>query len=413
MKRGTKHLRRYGTLLMFILYQIIAIRFWFNSNGAHIDVRIVKPGHSSDNTTNLHLPLKKFVPWKQRTDKPVPCLIEPTGSFIFHRHHGKNIQGQPSKVGLLYIKNEKAASSTLASVAVRIAHAIAQRTNATETNKDGNVIDLKLCSYRGISHLWSTRTGEFKTRDHDQSFLWTFLKDPTRRQLSLFFYFYVDWDDTHEYTTETFFQFMNKMDGKPIDGQANKLNGRTIRKQLKGTQNETIINEYIQQMINEMDFIGLVERMDESLVLLALMLDLPMSDVLSINSKLSGNYMIQHRSQKCRRMGYSRPLLPGIQDYLQSAEWMNMTKIDNMLYAAVNRSIDHTIEHVIGQHTFNKAMQEFLDAKMLIVKDHCSNSIVTVCTSNGTKVPARSKAKCYHGDVGCGYECLNSLFPFK
>ena len=114
-----------------------------------------------------------------------------------------------------------------------------------------------------MSHLWSTHTGEFKTRDHDQSFLWTFLKDPTRRQLSLFFYFYVDWDDTHEYTTETFFQFMNKMDGKPIDGQANKLNGRTISKQLKGTQNETIINEYIQQMINEMDFIGLVERMDE------------------------------------------------------------------------------------------------------------------------------------------------------
>ena len=123
--------------------------------------------------------------------------------------------------------------------------------------------------------------------------------------------------------------------------------------------------------------------------------------------------MIQHRSQKCRRMGYSRPLLQGIQDYLQSAEWMNMTKIDNMLYAAVNRSIDHTIEHVIGKHTFNKAMQEFLDAKMLIVKDHCSNSIVTACTSNGTRAPSRSKTKYYHGDVGYGYECLNSLLPFK
>eukprot|EP00957_Ditylum_brightwellii_P134961 10290248-Ditylum_brightwellii.AAC.1 len=53
-----------------------------------------------------------------------------------------------------------------------------------------------------------------------------------------------------------------------------------------------------------------------------------------------------------------------------------------MLYDAVNRSIDLTIDDVIGRDAFNVRLQEFVRAKVL-THDRCSNKVVTVCTAGG------------------------------
>ena len=61
---------------------------------------------------------------------------------------------QPTEEGLLYIKIEKAASSTLASVAARSAIAIAERTHANTTREDGTEVP-RICRFRGMGHLVS------------------------------------------------------------------------------------------------------------------------------------------------------------------------------------------------------------------------------------------------------------------
>ena len=94
---------------------------------------------------------------------------------------------------MLYIKIEKAASSTLASVAARTAIAIAERTQANATREDGTEAP-RICRFRGMGHLWSKRSKNLlDERNRDHTFLWTFLKNPTKRFLSIYFFFHIDW----------------------------------------------------------------------------------------------------------------------------------------------------------------------------------------------------------------------------
>mmetsp|Transcript_29065 Transcript_29065/g.44358 ORF Transcript_29065/g.44358 Transcript_29065/m.44358 type:complete len:494 (+) Transcript_29065:41-1522(+) len=369
------------------------------------------------------LPFKPFIPWKRRKDHPLPCIIDRTRPADWDPMNAY-IQKQPSDTGLLYIKIEKAASSTLASVAGRIAHAMAHRTNAyvTKVDDDGNenkdgIEVRKVCRFRGLSHLWAKRTKSYNKRDRDQSFLWTFLKDPMQRELSLYFYFYLDWGIKHNYTVDSFHDWL----GRHSDGneQTTMLADEKAKRDfdemmLQQNTNETMLDDFVQKTIDEMDFIGLVERMDESLVLLALMLDLPVTDVLYTSSKQSGDYTLIEKQKRCERIGIHRPLLPGIKDYFESVEWEQRARVDRMLHAAVNRSIDHTIEHVVGREIFDEAMREFMDAKK-VVSDHCTinSRIVLACTEDGGVVPQADRSKCYLSDAGCGHECLDEVFPFQ
>ena len=101
---------------------------------------------------------------------------------------------------------------------------------------------------------------------------------------------------------------------------------------------DALARELVQRTIDDMDFIGLVERMDESLVLLSFMLDVPVTDVLYMDAKVSGNYMQKDGESTCRQIGLKRPLFPSTEQFLQSDRWKEIVKLDRMLYDAVNRT---------------------------------------------------------------------------
>eukprot|EP00957_Ditylum_brightwellii_P139367 10621802-Ditylum_brightwellii.AAC.1 len=65
-------------------------------------------------------------------------------------------------------------------------------------------------------------------------------------------------------------------------------------------KDDALARKFIQETMEQMDFLGLVERMDESLVLLSFMLDLPATDVLYLDSKVAGNYMVPPKEKGCR-----------------------------------------------------------------------------------------------------------------
>lgn len=172
--------------------------------------------------------------------------------------------------------------------------------------------------------------------------------------------------------------------------------------------NDTDLYQVIQETIDDFDFLGLVERMDESLVLLSFMLDLPVTDFLYLDAKLGGEKIYFRKEGKCRRCGYKRPLLPGMQAHIESKQFADAMRVDNMIYDAVNRSIDRTIENVIGRERFDASVLEFQEAKAAVDK-HCADKIFTKC---GDGVGANvTLSKCYHLDIGCGYECVDELYP--
>jgi len=231
----------------------------------------------------------------------------------------------------------------------------------------------------------------------------------------MYFFFIIDLkgnDYTEEHLTEWLRIKMRKNPGGQLSEIADKLPKVNLT---KFTDEE--IKSYIQKTIDNMNFIGLVERMNESLVLLQLMLDLHPSDVAIVaSSKMAGDYMIFDADKKagCQRLGYKRDIFPGAQQFLESDEWKQLTKIEYMLYDAVNRSIDHTIDTVIGRDRFNNALEEFEKVQQEVT-EYCKDRVQSECTANGTVVPEEQRSKCYtdSGRLGCGYECLDEIYPLE
>ena len=96
----------------------------------------------------------------------------------------------------------------------------------------------------------------------------------------------------------------------------------------------------------------------------------------------------------------------GMKAYFASPLWQNVTYWDNVLHAAVNRSLDLTIQ-ALGPDTFARRLAEFRRLRRL-VQQECSAQVKFPCLSNGTKLPPR-ETSCLEGDMGCGFECMDQV----
>jgi hypothetical protein len=164
----------------------------------------------------------------------------------------------------------------------------------------------------------------------------------------------------------------------------------------------------IHETIKQFNFMGLLERLDESLVILQLLLGLQPHDVLYLTgAKRSASFDI---SNQCRQLPENIKT-PTLQEYFNSEQWFQDNHGDYMLYNAVNSSLDLTIERYIGTSKFDAALKEFQRVQRL-ANEHCAYK--SPCIANGVYRPKNETgAKCYAEDWGCGYECLDALFPAK
>ena len=175
----------------------------------------------------------------------------------------------------------------------------------------------------------------------------------------------------------------------------------------------------LRHLIHTYDFLIVVERMEESVTALALILGIPLSHVLISSAKVAvtktnttttitttgGGYILSRhgrRKGQCIRPG-TQPMSTGVQGYLQSEPWLAMNYADEVLYRAANTSLDHTIAR-IGPTKFAKALDEYRQLA-LFVRDYCGSRIGTGCTATG--IPIQPMEACYNRDFGCGYECMD------
>jgi hypothetical protein len=158
-------------------------------------------------------------------------------------------------------------------------------------------------------------------------------------------------------------------------------------------------------ILDEYNFIGITERMDESAVVLMMLLDLNMSDILFLSAKGKGGYDDAGHAGKCTFI-WKGFVTPAMQEFFESNEWQARVKADMALYQAANRSLDLTIDR-LGRAKFQEYLAKYLHAKQVLVH-RCLSTVVFPCDEGGNR-HERNETDCLWKDSGCGTSCLDQV----
>jgi hypothetical protein len=189
-----------------------------------------------------------------------------------------------------------------------------------------------------------------------------------------------------------------------------------------------------------------MERMNESLVALKLLLNLTLEEILYVKpSRTSGSFSNGPRTDKDWR-----PCIYLIPSFLTSSmktyfygntntntnsnskttrtssnkndnvingneHWIEFIKGDLLLYQAVNKSLDRTINEIFGRELFDTHLKEFELAQKYAntICGQDDDLVVPMCDSKGHDIvndPNRSTT-CYIWSEGCDHKCLNERIP--
>lgn len=170
------------------------------------------------------------------------------------------------------------------------------------------------------------------------------------------------------------------------------------------------VHATVQQIVQTYDFILVAERMDESLVALALVLGVRIQDVLVQSAKQASSeqyyYLKSGKHEHCKRP-VKAVRSPAIVAHLQSDEWYAKNYGDYLLLAAANASLDRTIRR-LGPDRFQPALTANRQLQTLATH-HCANQTIHHCSATGQPQRQLSKQNCYCDDSGCGYPCIDEL----
>ena len=352
----------------------------------------------------------------------------------------------PAREGILFQRPTKVGSTTMTGIILRIAHNRA----AVEMEKMKNTTNLwekkkPYCKHRAM-HAGSIEL-EYPQRNKEKSFLFSLVRDPTRRAISQYFHFHV----TMTQTDPTDADFVKHVLSQR--GSSSVLRSLTFDKRLAQAMSaefEHFLKEYTQQHSNEStplltrpwvdlgvsetlnytqivqeildnyDFIAVTERMDESLVAMKLMLGLSLEEILYAKiSRSAGSF--SNGPPKTRPCMYLIPsfVSRNMNDFFytpgKNQQWLEYTRGDALLRTAASLSLDRTIDEVFGRERFNRELLEFQNAQAY-ARAICESEpelILSMCDDAGNSVvhdPNRTTT-CYIWSEGCDHKCLNERVP--
>ncbi|KAL3895099.1 MAG: hypothetical protein SGARI_007549 [Bacillariaceae sp.] len=158
----------------------------------------------------------------------------------------------------------------------------------------------------------------------------------------------------------------------------------------------------VRDILTSYDFIGVTERLDESLVVMNLLMNgkVPLGDMLYLSAKVHGGY-----DNLCNFLIPSN-LTSGMKQYLESEVWQEFVRWDKILYDAVNASLDSTIDK-LGRPLVENTLQRFKSAQQ-VVADRCQKEVKFGCTAEGTRRRPQD-TNCLFLDSACAYECIDRV----
>lgn len=327
---------------------------------------------------------------------------------------GRRKDPQDKWQGLILVKVPKVASSTAAGVSLRII-------NRSELTRE------KPCK----TLQWRHHPGAFYTnRSRSKSFLWTTVRDPAERALSTIFF--------HNISRRRPAQQSNVPDEEMIDllqHSVDEHSGATSQGQggfqlrytaLKDVapfefyntsrprriRHPTALHNLVQETLQNYDFIAVTDRMEESLVAMALLLGVPVADVLVSSSKVAGQHYqlvhLPHHEFKCLPTVPSY-VHPRVKRFLASDTYRAANWGDYLLHQAASISLDRTID-AIGPERFGRALAEYRRLRAA-EQQECAAKVQFPCSDTGVPQPDISKQSCYlpFFDFGCGYQCIDAM----
>ncbi|CAB9503581.1 expressed unknown protein [Seminavis robusta] len=345
--------------------------------------------------------------FEKKTPDRFPCFLAPKRWWA--------VPKDPSELpteGFFFVKTHKTGSSTCAGIHLRIARNMAARKFGSATEGEGRPGPMCQSQF----HHAPARAMKYSGRSKEGSFLWTVVREPTQRAISDFFHFGVT-GRSLEPTAKALKQYLVenrkvtedyylKMLQVPEDRRNTKKSVWT--KKRLDTIPAAATMARIQAVINDYDFIGITERMDESIVALQMILGLPTADVLFLSAKSNGGYDAGGWNNTCLRI-HPKNLTPDMEAFLQSPLWESYVKWDRLLYDAANQSLDKTI-HTLGREEFEKKLAQFREAQD-IVNRRCLGRVRFPCSRERDGLPPLrgGQSDCLWGDSACGMACLDKV----
>lgn len=267
---------------------------------------------------------------------------------------------QPSDYVFHHLQQQQGMNhDVVASVAIRIARGVAQRQQQHDASK--------MCK---VSFHNATRS--------DGSFQWTVVSDPTQQAIESFFRQQVSRDKVEPHD-ETFQKAVLRQ------AQQERTNGN--------------------MSLENFDFVAVMERLDESLVVLRLLPNLELSDFLYAEN-ISPFELHPTNDDTC--VFQVKPYLsPGMEDFFAGNKWQDATKGDTVFYEAANRSPDLTIQS-LGRERVAEQVRQYRRA-LRQAQLECgkrNNQALFPCTASGQRERNQS---CHFESIGCGHACLDNV----
>ena len=314
---------------------------------------------------------KAFEPWT----RPIPCY--PSEPFWYRPQTQQTAAGR----GIVYNKLFKTGSSTASGVNIRIARNLARRNNHTT----------EVCRNRFFH--WPANELFPQGRKPRQTFLWTTVRDPTRRILSQIFFFM----ETRRGLSLNDTDVLKHVSSGGNGWTYNQYMARLPLQSPEKLSNETDMPALAQSIFDDYDFVGISERLDESLVALSMLMNLPLGDVLYLSTK--DEYALSADNRQCTEVAKAR--VPDIvKEYMLTDDWQQKIYWDHAVFVLANRSLDLTIDR-LGRTAFEDKLETF--RKMQEEgKARCADYVPCATAT-------RRYTDCVVADTGCGNECLDGV----
>jgi Galactose-3-O-sulfotransferase len=334
------------------------------------------------------------------------CVPPSDHPNIFLKHpdliSDEQVSREPA-VGIIFIKNTKAASSTGAGIALRIAEQVGQRLLPRQQIENSTNSLAALSCVRNWTHAFANHRGH-SHRNPTRSLLWTVVRQPSKRDVSAF-YFFEHARNGVEASDQNVLAYLEAQKS----GQFRYLNTQYIADnhyqpafQHWYAAHLSGMSDILVRLLKEYDFIAVAERWEESLAVMTILWELKIQDVIVLSSKTKGGYDDGKFQKRCHKIPEPQ-LSPAVQDYLQSKHFEQ--NLDVALYAAANASLDRTI-HALGRTKveFRVKILHWLQQK---AEKSCMDVAVYPCTSEGVLQRAAAAQSCYIDDSGCGHDCVD------
>ena len=304
-----------------------------------------------------------------------PKLVNPVGPDVWH---AKSVM-----CNIIFIKVYKCGSSTNGGVARRIARAY--NIGGVSDHDRLAVQKPQLCRVHA-NHIAADEIVPTMFRGGkipNDTLLYTFIREPAGRAVSWYFHTRVS-RRTAGISDKAIIPALKKMTN-------------SIFKYVKPFKTIKNRSEDIASILQMYDFIGLVERQDESLVVMKLLWGLDLNDILYASSKVSGSYDDQGYYV------YPSNLSPTTKAFIAN-EFRQMNDLDYQLYDQVNQRLDATIKYL--EPAFSATLKKFQAMKDKAAQQCHPTPKYDQQTGLQTDP---SKRNCLWNDNGCAFECLDTI----